>query len=139
MLQIGKQCRPPQAVSFYLCLSGKKCPQVFFNKRVGIFPVNVIAKRILPMRLAEEFDGRFLKLAFIIFPFACHNRCDLRMYNVLKQCRTHFTRKPVGFFGYQFSLIGALIDIDNSLLNFNGRKRYFYVNKSIPIQICPHT
>ena len=49
---------------FIFVLSGKKCPQVFFNKRVGIFPVNVIAERILPMRLAEEFDSRFLKLAF---------------------------------------------------------------------------
>ena len=47
---------------FIFVLSGKKCPQVFFNKRVGIFPVNVIAKRILPMRLAEEFDGSLLKL-----------------------------------------------------------------------------
>ena len=50
---------------FIFVLSGKKCPQVFFNKRVGIFPVNVIAERILPMRLTEKFNSRLLKLAFV--------------------------------------------------------------------------
>lgn len=58
---------------FILC--GKKCPQVVFYQRVGIFPVNVIAECILPTRLTEEGDGRLLKLTFIIFSFACHNRC----------------------------------------------------------------
>ena len=74
---------------FILC--GKKRPQIVFYQWVGIFPVNVIAECILPMRFVKESDSRLLKLTFIIFSFACHNRCCLRMYDVLKQCRTYFS------------------------------------------------
>ena len=107
-------------------LFGEEGPQILFDNRVCVFPVNVVAECILPVYLSEKFNSCFLELAFIIFPFVCHNRCGLRMYDVLEQCRTHFTRKPVCFLGYLLCFVGTFVDIDNCLLNFDGWERNWH-------------
>ena len=98
-------------ILFFILLD-KKTPEILFDERISIFSVNIITECILPMRFVKKFDSCLLELAFVIFPFVCHNRCCLRMYDVLKQCRTVLTRKPVGFFGYLLCFVSTLADYD---------------------------
>ena len=111
-------------ILFFILLD-KKTPEILFDERISIFSVNIITECILPMRFVKKFDSCLLELAFVIFPFVCHNRCCLRMYDVLKQCRTVLTRKPVGFFGYLLCFVCTFVYIDDCTLDVNGRKRYF--------------
>ncbi len=108
-------------------------PQIVFDKGF-IHPavLNLFAVGVLPALGLEQFYYRPFIFTFVIFPVSWYR---LWMYDVLHQGRTYGFKLLCRFLGYLLGSFGAMVNIYNSLLDFNRGLRDFHCYKLFP---CKH-